>query len=165
MYRWTGGSDVAPSQITTARGVDPMCFSGSGPIHFFRSWVRIGIGPTHFLSHLCKYCSCISSLLAINDPFFPSGIFRINYFINHWVIWVSDNWQCCLMSWWAMVCWFHFFSMVIRTCTELLLLTRLVSVNIFVTAEFKIFISPADCGVWTHPHFYTDLRPWLWMLV
>jgi len=20
-------------------------------------------------------------------------------------------------------------------------------------------ISPADCGVWTHPHFYTDLRP------
>ena len=20
----------------------------------------------------------------------------------------------------------------------------------------------ADCGVWTHPHFYTDLRPWLW---
>jgi len=31
----------------------------------------------------------------------------------------------------------------------------------FVTAEFKIFISPADCGVWTHPHFYTDLRPCL----
>ena len=30
----------------------------------------------------------------------------------------------------------------------------------FVTAEFKVFISPADCGgVWTHPsHFYTDLR-------
>ena len=26
----------------------------------------------------------------------------------------------------------------------------------FVTAEFKIFISPAD-----HPQFYTDLRPWL----
>jgi len=20
----------------------------------------------------------------------------------------------------------------------------------------------ADCWVWTHPHFYTDLRPWLW---
>ena len=28
------------------------------------------------------------------------------------------------------------------------------------TAEFKIVISPADCGVWTHIHFYTDLRPW-----
>ena len=28
------------------------------------------------------------------------------------------------------------------------------------TAEFNIFILPADCGVWTHPHFYTDLRPW-----
>ena len=28
------------------------------------------------------------------------------------------------------------------------------------TAEFKIFIPPADCGVWTHPHFYTDLHPW-----
>ena len=25
--------------------------------------------------------------------------------------------------------------------------------------NLKIFISPADCGVWTHPHFYTDLRP------
>jgi len=23
----------------------------------------------------------------------------------------------------------------------------------------------ADCGVWTHPHFYTDLRPWLDALV
>jgi len=31
------------------RGVDPMCFSGSGPTHFFRSWVRMGIEPTHFL--------------------------------------------------------------------------------------------------------------------
>jgi len=28
-----------------------------------------------------------------------------------------------------------------------------------VTAEFKSFISQADSGVWTHPHFYTDLRP------
>jgi len=23
----------------------------------------------------------------------------------------------------------------------------------------KFFISPADCGVWTYPHFYTDERP------
>ena len=38
---------VRPS--TVVRGVDPMCFSGSGPTHFFRSWVRIGIVPTHFL--------------------------------------------------------------------------------------------------------------------
>ena len=34
------------------------------------------------------------------------------------------------------------------------------SKHCFVTAEFKIFILPADCGVLTHPHFYTDLRPW-----
>jgi len=31
------------------QGLDPMCFSGSEPTHFFRSWVRIGIRPTHFL--------------------------------------------------------------------------------------------------------------------
>ena len=36
----------------------------------------------------------------------------------------------------------------------------LLSKHCFVTAELKIFISPADCGVWTHPLFYTDLRPW-----
>jgi len=36
----------------------------------------------------------------------------------------------------------------------------LLNKHCFVTAEFKIFISPADCGVWIHPHFYTDLRPW-----
>jgi len=28
-----------------------------------------------------------------------------------------------------------------------------------VTAEFKIFISPADCGVWTHPHFTQIYAP------
>ena len=33
----------------------------------------------------------------------------------------------------------------------------LLSKRCFVTAEFKIFTSPADCGVRTHPHFYTDL--------
>jgi len=64
----------------------------------------------------------------------------------------------------AMFCWLHFFSMVIRTCKliELLVVTTYkacFSKHCFVTAEFKIFISPADCGVWTHPHFYTDLRP------
>jgi len=32
-----------------ARGVDPVCLSGSGPTHFITSWVRIGIGATHFL--------------------------------------------------------------------------------------------------------------------
>ena len=35
------------------------------------------------------------------------------------------------------------------------------SKHCFATAEIKNFISPADCGVWTHPHFYTDLCPWL----
>jgi len=57
-----------------------------------------------------------------------------------------------------MVCWFHFVSMVTRTCIELAY-TACFSKHCFVTAEFKIVISPADCGVWTHPHFYTDLRP------
>jgi len=32
-----------------SRGVDPVCLSGSGPTHFITSWVRIGIGATHFL--------------------------------------------------------------------------------------------------------------------
>ena len=32
-----------------------MCFSGSGPIHFFRSWVRPGIGPTHFFRWIVYY--------------------------------------------------------------------------------------------------------------
>jgi len=27
------------------------------------------------------------------------------------------------------------------------------------TAEFKIFISPADCGVWIHPHFTQIYAP------
>ena len=36
-----------------------MCFSGSGPTHFFRSWVRIGIGPTHLLRWIVYYCVCI----------------------------------------------------------------------------------------------------------
>ena len=31
------------------KGLDPTCFCGYAPTHFFRSWVRIGIGPTHFL--------------------------------------------------------------------------------------------------------------------
>jgi len=57
-----------------------------------------------------------------------------------------------------MVCWFHFVSMVTRTCIELAY-TACFSKHCFVTAEFKIVISPADCGVWTHPRFYTDLRP------
>jgi len=30
-------------------GIDLMCFPGSGPTYFFSSWVRIGIGSTHFL--------------------------------------------------------------------------------------------------------------------
>ena len=33
----------------------------------------------------------------------------------------------------------------------------LLSKHCFVTAESKIFISPADCGVWTHPLFFTQI--------
>jgi len=29
------------------------------------------------------------------------------------------------------------------------------------TPDHRDFTSPADCGVWSHAHFYTDLRPWL----
>jgi len=29
------------------------------------------------------------------------------------------------------------------------------------TPDHRDFTSPADCGVWTHAHFYTYLRPWL----
>ena len=79
-----------------------MCFSGSRPPHFFRSLVRIGIGPTHFLRWIFYYCVCIQ----------------------------HDIDKACF------------------------------SKHCFVTAEFNIFISPADYGVWTDPHFYTDLRPW-----
>jgi len=35
----------------------------------------------------------------------------------------------------------------------------LLSKHCFVTAEFKIFISPADCGVWTHPLFLHRSTP------
>ena len=47
------------SRFIVISGVDPMCFSGSGPAHFFRSWVRIGIEPTHFLRWIVYYCVCI----------------------------------------------------------------------------------------------------------
>ena len=45
----------------TCRDVDPICFSGSGPTHFLGAgrWVRIGIGPTHFLRWIVYYCVCI----------------------------------------------------------------------------------------------------------
>jgi len=49
-------------KLVRRSGVDPMCFSGSGPTHFFRSWVRIGTGPTHFLSWIVYYCVCIQLL-------------------------------------------------------------------------------------------------------
>ena len=74
----------------------------------FRSWVRIGIGPTHFLRPIIYYCVCIQHDI--------------------------DKSQISFIELWF-------------------------SKHCFVTAEFKIFISPADYGVWIHPHFYTDLRP------
>jgi len=98
------------SGLVVFKGVDPMCFSGSGPNHFFTSWVRIGIGPTHFLRWIVYYCVCIQHDIDKSQISF------------------------------------------IELCF---------SKHCFVTAEFKISISPADCRVWTHPHFYTDLLPWL----
>ena len=107
------------------KGLDPTCFCGYAPTNIFRSWVRIGIGPTHFLKWIVYYCVCIQHDI--------------------------DKSQISFIE-----LWFHFISMVIRTCIELLLLTKACfSKHCFVTAEFKIFILPADCGVWTHPHFYT----------
>jgi len=45
-----GGMSVqATLRPGVRRGGDPMCISGPGPTHFFRSWVRVGIGPTYFL--------------------------------------------------------------------------------------------------------------------
>jgi len=119
------------------RGIDPMRFSWSGPTRFFRSWVRICIGPSHFLRWIVYYCVCIQHDSDKSQLSFielcktlrtNSGLMAIN---------------SCL----------HLFS------PQLCRLTECFSKDRCVTAEFKIFISRADCGVWTHPHFYTDYAP------
>jgi len=115
-----------------------MCFSGSGPAHFFRSWVRIGIGPTHFLSWIVYYCvrhDIDKSQISFIEL---RKIFRTNSGLRA----ISS----CLHLFWPQLCNRNICA-VSYVCA------------CFVTAEFKIFISPADCGVWTHPHFYRDLRP------
>jgi len=54
-----GSQGLCAVQIHALSDVDPTCFSGSGPTHFFRSWVRICIGPTHILRLVVYYCVCI----------------------------------------------------------------------------------------------------------
>ena len=54
-----GSQGLCAVQIHARSGVDPTCFSGSGPTHFFRSWVRICIGSTHFLRLVVYFCVCI----------------------------------------------------------------------------------------------------------
>ena len=113
---WSVGARAFP----VARGVDPMCFSGSGPTHFLRWIVNNGVCIQHYIDksqmsfiELCKTLTKNSGLRAVNSFLRLRGL--LSCFSKH--------------------------------C--------------FVTAEFKIVISPADCGVWTQPHFYTELRPCL----
>jgi len=116
-------------------------FSGSGPTHFFRSWVRIGIGPTHFLRWTVYYCVCIQHDIDKSQISFTElcKTFRTNSGLR--------GIDSCLHLFWP--------SIIMQRKYPRCFLCRC-----FVMAEFKIFISPADCGgVWTHPsHFYTDLR-------
>ena len=119
---------VGGRAFPVARGVDPMCFPGSGPTHFFRSWVRIGIGPTHFLRWIVNNCVCI----------------------------YIDKSQMSFIE----LCKTLTKNSGLRAVNSFLRLQGLFSCfskHCFVTAEFKIVISPADCGVWTH----TELRPCL----
>ena len=104
-------------ECVVGRSVDPMCFSGSGPTHFF-SWI-------------VYYCVCIQHDIDKSQISFTevcktlrtnSGLRAIN---------------SCLHLFWPQLCTY-------KACF---------SKHRFVTAEFKIFISPADCGVWTDPHF------------
>jgi len=90
----------------------------------FRSWVRIGIGPTQLLRWVVYYWVCIQhdidksqiSLIELCKTLRTnSGLRAIN---------------SCLHLFWPQLC-------------------------------NRNIISPADCGVWTHPHLYTDLRPWV----
>jgi len=50
---------LPPALEITGRGVDPMCFFWVRTHPIFRSWVRIGIGPIHFLWWIVYYCVCI----------------------------------------------------------------------------------------------------------
>jgi len=103
--------------LLQGRGVDPMCFSGSGPTHFFRSRVWIGIGPTHFLRWIVYYCVCIQHDIDKSQISFielcktlrtNNGLRAIN---------------SCLHLFWPQLC---------KACWVK---------HCFVTAEFKIFIS------------------------
>jgi len=98
----------------------------------FRSWVRIGIGPTHFLTWVVYYCVCIQHDIDKSQVSFIElcKTLRTNSGLR------ANN--SCI----------HLFT-TYKACF---------SKHCFVAVAFKIFISPADCGVWTHPHIYTDLH-------
>ena len=117
VWQTDGGTDnIQQRAVHISRGVDPMCFSGSGPTHFWR-WI-------------VYYCVCNASNMTLTKVKYHLllSLFQCG---NQDMYWIVTTYKACF------------------------------SKHCFVTAEFKIFISPADCGVWrTHPHFYTDLRPW-----
>ena len=112
-----------------------MCFSGSGPTHFFRRWVRIGIGPTHFLRWIVYYCVCIQHDIDKSQISFIElcETLRTNSGLR------AIN--SCLHLFWPQLC-------NRNICNK----------HCFVTAELK-FSFHQQTGVWTHPHFYTDLCP------
>ena len=92
-----------------------------------------GSGPTHFLRWIVYYCVCIQHDVDKSQIAFIElrKTLRTNsgWYGNQDMYWIVTTYKACF------------------------------SKHCFVTAEFKIFISPADCGVWTHPHLFTDLRP------
>ena len=94
-----------------------------------------GSGPTHFL--IVYYCVCIQHDIDKSQLSFIELCKTLR--TNSGLMAVNS----CL----------HLFS------PQLYRLTECFSKDRCVTAEFKIFISRADCGVWTHPLFYTDYAP------
>jgi len=106
-------------RLYQGRIVVPMCFSGSGPTHFFRSWVRIGIVSTHFLRWIVYYCVCIQHDIDKSQISFielyktsrtNSGLRAINSCLH--LFWP----QLCKACWVNIVLWrqnlndFHFTS-------------------------------------------------------
>ena len=102
----------------------------------FRSWVQIGTGLTHFLRWIVYYCVCIQHDIDKSQISFTElcKTLRTNSGLR------AIN--SCLHLFWPQLC------------------KRNICAVFYVYAcVWLALISPADCGVLTHPHFYTDLRP------
>ena len=99
----------------------------------FRSWVRIGIGPTHFSRRIVYYCVCIQHDIDKSQISFielcktlrtNSGLRAIN---------------SCLHLFWPHLC---------KACW----------VNVVLWQQnLKFSLHQQTVEFWTHPHFYTDL--------